>query len=70
MSTWKRAQPLIMLAVSALVVTLGVMALSEGRTGTGWFQVGGGILLAAIVVYEAKVIEPRRRARDEQRRRR
>ncbi|MBR7741773.1 hypothetical protein KC207_00490 [Phycicoccus sp. BSK3Z-2] len=70
MSTWKRVQPLIMLGVSALIVTAGIVGLSEGRTGTGWFQVGGGIALAAIVVYEAKVIEPRRRARDEQRSRR
>ena len=69
MSTWKRAQPFIMLAVSALVVTLGIMALSQGRTGTGWLQVVGGVLLAAVVVYEAKVIEPRRRARQDRERR-
>ena len=69
MSTWRRIQPVVMLALSAFVVTRGIVGVTEGRTGFGWFQIIGGVLLAALVIYENRVIEPRRRAREEQRRR-
>lgn len=67
MSTWKRIQPVVMLVLAAFVVTRGIVGLTEGRTGSGLFQVIAGVLLAAVVIYESRVLEPRRRERRQQR---
>ena len=70
MTRWRRIQPVVLLLLGAFVVTRGIVSITEGRAGFGWFQVAGGALLAGVVIYESRVLEPRRRAREGQDRRR